>query len=320
MRFRSVACSLFVLAALAAEPARAADLDVVVTLKPAHSLVAAVMEGVATPRLIVGGAASGHTYSLKPSDAAALAKARVLVRVDESVEPFTRKLIASLPKSVKVVTLSEVSGLRLLPIRKGGGFEEHDHDDHSHGHGQGGKSAAKGKTEIDGHLWLDPNNAKLIAAALATMLSEIRPEHASVFKANAERLGKRLDELVATIAAEMKPLAGRPYIVFHDAYQYFEQRFGLTPVGSITVNPETPPSGKRLQGLRKKVASLDAVCVMSEPQFDAKVANAVTTGTKSRSGVLDPLGAKLEPGPGLYPALIANLAAALKSCLGDARA
>lgn len=304
-----IGSALLGLAATAVSATAQDTLNVVVTIKPVHALVAGVMGKVGEPRLLVGGAASPHTFSLKPSDAKALGAADVFIRVSEEVEPFTRRLVSTLPKSVKVVTLEGVAGMTLLPVRSGGPFEADGHD-HGHGH-KHGKSA---KQDNDGHIWLDPANARLIVRHVAEMLSARRPADAATFKANADDMVRRLDALDAELTAGAKEIAGRPIVVFHDAYQYFERRYALNVVGSITVNPEVKPSAKRLSALRSKVERLQAVCVLSEPQFDSGLVSSVAGGTKARTGVVDPLGAGVEPGPDLYFAVLRGLLASVKTC------
>lgn len=339
-RNRAVLAAAASALAATASPALA-ELKVTVTIKPVHALVAQVMEGVGTPSLLVQGASSPHTYALKPSDAKALNKADVFFRVSESVEPFTRKIVAALPKSVHTVTLADAPGIELLDVRTGDTFEKHDHA-HEHGHEDGHEDHddhdkhAKadhdhhGETgeahddhddheheTRDGHVWLDPQNARKMIAEIARVLSEASPTDADKFKVNADRAGAALETLEAEIARELEPIKGKPYVVFHDAYQYFERRFGLAAVGSITVNPEAQPSAKRLTEIRKKLTDLSASCVFAEPQFQPKLVAAVTENTKAHTGTLDPEGALVEPGPGAYGALLKNLAAGLKSCLSQ---
>jgi zinc transport system substrate-binding protein len=137
------------------------------------------------------------------------------------------------------------------------------------------------------------------------------------------RLGKHLPAAVAHVldvldremVDALAPAKGKPYVVFHDAYQYLEARYGLTPVGSITVNPEVQPSGRRLSALRTKIEKLSAVCILSEPQFEPKIVTAIARGTNARTGQLDPLGAAVEPGPELYFTMMRNLAKSLTACL-----
>lgn len=309
----------------------AAELKVTVTIKPVHALVAQVMQGVGTPALLVQGAASPHTYALKPSDAKALNHADVFFRVSETVEPFTRKIVAALPDSVRTVTLAEAPGIELLSVRTSETFEKHDHShEHKTGHGhdhhdhddhaEAGHAHEDHTNEVrDGHVWLDPENARKMVAQIAHVLAEASPADADTFKANAARTDAALVALETDIARELAPVKGKPFVVFHDALQYFEHRFGLSAVGAITVSPEAKPSAKRLTEIRRKLDALSASCVFSEPQFQAKLVAAVTEGTSARSGILDPEGALVEPGPAAYETMLRNLAAGLKSCLAQGK-
>lgn len=310
---RAIAVVAVVASAIAADAARpaVAEPNVVVTSKPAHALVAGVMAGVGMPRLLVEGNASPHTYALKPSDAKALNGAGVVFRVSEALEPFTAKIFKTLPKTVRTVSLAEAPGLQLLPRRDGGPFEGHAaHKGHGHAH------AKRADTDTaDPHVWLDPVNARAMVAHIATVLSEAEPVAAARYKANAAELAGRLDALSAEIERTLEPVAGKPFIVFHDSLQYLEARFALTAAGSITVSPDQKPSAKRLTDLRRKIMSLDAVCVLSEPQFPGKLVDSITEGTRARTAVVDPEGGLIDPGPDLYFALMRKTAAALQGCL-----
>jgi len=293
--------------------ARADELNVVATIKPIHSIAASVMAGVGEPRLLIDGTASPHTFTLKPSDAKALSAARVVFRVSDGLEPFMIKVARSLPKSAEVVTLEKVPGLTLLEIRSGGTFDD---DDHTHGKsGKHSHSHDHDKNAIDGHLYLDPANAILIATHMAEVLSKADPASAERLKANAEAFGRDMRALMAELEARTKPLADRPFIVFHDAYQYFERRFGLEAAGSVTVSPDIAPSARRLSALRRKISALKAVCVFSEPQFEPRLVATITEKTNARRGVLDPLGVAIPAGVAHYPTLLRNLAADLEACL-----
>ncbi len=299
-----------------------ADIAVVVTSKPVHSLTAAVMAGVAVPSLLVEGQASPHTFALKPSGAAAVQAANIFVRVSDAIEPFTTRVIASLPRSVTVVTLADAPGLILLNKRSGATFEA---DGHAHGHA--GHDAAHDTAadhdddtngSRDGHVWLDPANAAAMVSQLAAVLAQKDPEHSVQYVANAAAVKARLAALTADIEAQVKPVQGRPFVVFHDAYQYFETRFGLPASGAITVSADVTPSAKRLSAVRAKIATLDAACVFAEPLFSPKLVAAVTEGTRARAGTLDPEGIVLEPGPELYFTLMRSLATNLTACLKPA--
>ncbi len=315
---RLFAAALMGAAAVASAGTAKAEIKVVVTIKPIHSLLTRLMQGVGTPTLLVDGAASPHQFALKPSAVRAINGADVFIRVSEGVEPFTRKIVNALPASVEVVTLAGAPGVKLLDQRGSGTFEAHHHDGAVEGPAAADAEAHEESVRLglkDGHIWLDPDNAKAIVAYLADVLGTRDPGHADKLKANATRLAAEIDALTAGIEADMRPLKHKPFVVFHDAYQYFERRFDLDAVGSITVSPEMQPSAKRLSELRRKIASLKAVCVFAEPLFKPALVAAVTEGTDARSGTLDPVGITLAPGPDLYFALMRNLAAGLKSCL-----
>jgi zinc transport system substrate-binding protein len=291
---------------------------VVATIKPVHALVAQVMGETGAPNLIVDGTASPHNYALKPSDARKLQAATLVFRISESFEAFTAKGVKSLPKEAVVVNLEDAPGIKLLKRRNDPNFEAHDHAGDAKGHWQGhshGHAPAKSGDARDGHLWLDPDNAVAMIGQIATTLSSRDPARAAAYQANAAKAKAAVTALTQDLERELKPAAGRPYIVFHDAYQYLEARFGLTPVGSVTINPEVPPSGKRLTELRKKVTALGAQCVFAEPNFEMKVVQSIIEGTPVRTGTLDPEAALLSPGPDLYAELMRKLAQGLKACL-----
>lgn len=445
-----------------------ADVNVVTSIKPVHSLVAAVMQGVGTPDLLVEGAASPHTYALKPSQAGQLQNADLVFWMSHDLEAFLEKSIESIASGATSVPLMESHGLIKLNFREGGAFDSHDHDDHGHGdhafewagvfdlpagtykwsfakvdgdyadpamkmvilesddieaseelaeelleskdsrakshndalvvsnkaytlgfdetkeatvfmvdiekdgkfafftehmplefeanehffkdgsgndvepiaqepdmghhddhadhgghddhddhadseehddhddHGHGG---------VDPHVWLDPVNAKALVHEIEEALAEADPANAATYGSNAEAVMSRLDDLVAEIDAELEPVKDRRYVVFHDAYQYFEKRFGVSAVGSITVSPEVLPGAERVSALQEKVRGLNATCVFSEPQFEPKLVATITENSNAGTGVLDPLGAAINDGPNLYFTLIRNMAKSLKDCL-----
>ena len=307
---------------ITSEAAEAAEaLRVVVSIKPLHSLVAGVMAGVGTPKLLLAGGQSPHTYTLKPSDARALQEADAVFWVGPALEGFLTKPIAALPAKASRVALSAAPGVALLPARAGGAWEAHDHaaghspkhahqgkDDHDHDHDHDHDGA-------DMHIWLDPVNAKAMVAAIEAALTAARPADSATIRANAQAVAARLDGLHAGLAADLAPLQGRPYIVYHDAYQYFEARYGLSPAGAITLSPDRPASAKRLGEIRKTITASGAACVFAEPQFPPALVETVLAGTPARPGTLDPLGAGLPPGPDAYFTLLGNLATDLQTCL-----
>ena len=321
-------------AALCTTPAMALD-GVVASIKPVHSLVAAVMEGVGAPHLIVRAAGSEHAYSLRPSDAGALQDARLVFWVGPQMETFLTTPIATLGEKATVVELGAAHGLKLLKQREGGPFEahshadhahdgEHDHDDHHDGHDHDHDHADKhdhdhdhAHSEKDLHFWLDPLNAKVLLGQIEQSLSAADPQNAQAYKENAQAYADKLDALVGEVDAALAPVRDRPVIVFHDAYQYFEQRFGVNVVGSITVNPEIAPGAQRVSEIKARIGELDAACIFSEPQFEPRLVGVVAEGTQARTGMLDPLGAELEDGPQLYLDLIRKMATSFTTCLAQ---
>ncbi|MFY9876340.1 MAG: zinc ABC transporter substrate-binding protein, partial [Rhodomicrobium sp.] len=218
---------------------------VVVTIKPVHSLAAAILEGVTEPKLLLDGAASPHSYALKPSDAEALSRADAIIRVSENLEVFLNKAIATLPEKARVLDLDHTPGLSLLPVRKSVGLMQNastdNEGDHEHEHRHG---------PMDVHFWLDPVNAIVISSYLAQQFAELDPEHAAQYRANAGKLEAKLRALDAELNAVFKGLANRPFIVFHDVTQYLEKRYGLRGLGAVTLSPERPPGAKRLAEIR----------------------------------------------------------------------
>lgn len=311
-----------------------ADLEIVASIKPIHSLVAGVMNGDLAPRLLVEGATSPHTYSLRPSDARALDRADVIFWVGHNLESFLEKSIES--NDSVAIELMDAPGVRTLAYRKGTTFEAHDHaahghadedhadkdhDDHGHAdedHADGDHDAHENENARDPHIWLDPANAQAMVRAIAEALIAADPAHAPLYAANAQSLHTRIEALSAELDDILAPVRARPFFVFHDAYHYMEQRYGLTAAGSITLNPDVSPGAGRVRDIRNRVRTLGATCVFTEPQFSPKLVEVVTADTSAKTGVLDPLGTALPAGPDLYFDLMRNMATAMRDCLSPA--
>jgi zinc transport system substrate-binding protein len=291
---------------VAAGPALGAP-KVVASIKPLHSLVAMVMAGVGEPRLLVRGAASPHAYALRPSDAAALQAADIVFWTGHGMEVFLEDSLDTLAPRAAHIDMSATPGLTLLPLREGGTFEAH-----------ADEGADAHHDERDMHFFLDPENARAMLTEIASALSAADPANAATYLGNAAEADKTLAALESTLAQQLRPLAGRPFVVFHDAYQYFEARFGLSAVGSITVSADLAPGAERVSDIRTALKTLNAACVFAEPQFDAARVAVFLEGTSARAGTLDPEGAALNEGPGLYPALVQALADGLTTCLSAA--
>jgi zinc transport system substrate-binding protein len=290
---------------------------VVATIKPIHSIAANVMAGVAEPKLLLDAAVSEHTAQLTPSQVEAMHNADLIVVVGETLEAFLHKALENPDIAQKTLFEAiELPGLKLLPLRSGGLWQPHHHgdeeqgqeaetaEDHDHAHGSN-----------DPHIWMDPENAKLIARALAKTLSDLDQENAARYQANAEKFASDVDTLSAEIAKTVKPVRDKHYIVFHDAYQYFETRFGMSPAGSITINPEVTPGARRIMEIHNRIAQTKSVCVFAEPQFESKYVETVIEGTSAKASVLDGLGAKEPPGAQAYAGMMHKFVTALTTCL-----
>ena len=285
---------------LLAWPALAEVPTVAVSIKPLHGLVSMVMKGVGEPILVVSGNASPHSTALKPSDARALAKAKLVVWVGPNVEGFLAKPLKGRNDALAMMA---VPGMTLMAGREGGVWAEHAHE------------AAHQENETDGHLWLDAGNAVRLTASVAERLAALDPEHAATYAANAEAARARIAAVDAALAVQLKPLAGRPYAVFHDATQYFEARYGLSPVGSITVDPDRPPSAKRMAALRDRLKGAGVACVFREPQFAGSTVDALAQAAGARVGVLDPEGGLVEAGPEAWVTIMTGMGRSLSECL-----
>lgn len=292
--------------------AMAGDLPgVVASIKPIHSLVAAIMDGVGKPDLIVEGAASPHTYSLKPSNARALEAAKVIFWVGPGMEAFLEKPLSALGSNAVIAELDKAPGIKKLKFREGGAFEADDDGD------EPAADAGNPAQQFDTHLWLDPMNAKAMAAEITTTLVAADPANALTYQGNQTALNNKLDALDREIVTALSPVKDKPFVVFHDAYQYFERRYSVRVAGSITVSPETIPGAARVAEIHDKVAKLGATCVFAEPQFEPKLIDVVIEGTSAKSAVLDPEAATLKEGPELYFELMHGLVNSLKNCLSN---
>ena len=290
----------------------ASDIKVLVSIKPFHSLVSAIMQDVSEPLLLINGNNSPHSYALRPSSAENLQQADLVFWGGEILEGFLTKPLQSLASRAKLVSLQETAGLRLLPLRSGIGWQKHETDsanDHS------AEDETTSTSGTDPHIWLDPYNAKIISSKIVEILTAMDPQNAQSYRRNGEKYGLRLELLDRKLKAEMTKVAETPYMVFHDAYQYFEKRYQLNVVGSMTLHIGFGSSVRRLTAVRKTIQKEKIRCIFSEPQFSPKLLQTVIAGTNVKQGTLDPLGAGLESGAELYFTLLNNLSHNLSSCL-----
>ncbi len=293
------------LALLLALPLRAAaGAEVVASIAPVHSLAARVMQGVGVPYLLLPPGASPHDHALRPSDAAALERAALVFWVGPRLEPWLERPLTILAAGARVIQLADTPGLTRLALREGAVFEADDPE-----------TEPADEAETDPHLWLDPSNAKRWLGAIAAALAETDPARRALYLANAEAARGELDALAAAIETRLAPLRGRPFVVFHDSFHYFEHRFGIEAAGAVAPGDARAPGPARIATIRDRLRTLGTACLFSEPQSRPARIATVAEGTGARIAVLDPLGASLRPGPDLYPELLRGLADSLAGCL-----
>ncbi len=312
-----------------------ADIKVVASIKPIHSLASYLMDGIAKPDLIVDGYASPHGFALKPSHAKMLQNADIVFWVGEDLENFLEKPLSSIAKKAEKIELLEVKGLNKLKFRERNIFDDHedhddhghkkkdDHDDHDHDshakkkdghddHDDHDGHEGHNHGEFDPHIWLDPINAKVILFEMSKHLIENDPSNETAYRANLSKAYKEIDKLTNDVTAELNESTAS--IVFHDAYQYFEKRFNVNILGAFTVNTDVLPGAEQLAEIREVIEHDKVACVFSEPQFNPDIIKAVAKDTNIKTGIVDPLGATLNPGKNLYFDLIKNMSKSFKGC------
>lgn len=310
-------------ALVAASQAYAQVPNVAVDIAPLHSLVSQVMEGVGEPDLLIRREASPHDYHLRPSEAQALSEADIVFWIGEGLTPWLEKPLSSLASSAVKVEMIEVEGTTLYDFREGATFEAHEHhdepnnehhDDHADPHPAHDHDEAH-HDEHDPHVWLDPKNAEVWVNAIANTLAIADSEHAQVYQNNAKEAIARLHQLTKDIEQQAKALKNVKFIVFHDAYQYFEQRFSLLASGAISISDASKPSPARITEIRKTVADLGVTCIFTEPQFNPQLVNTVfENSTVTTIGTMDPIGANIATGKDQYPSLLMAMINSLKQC------
>ncbi len=318
-----------------------AEVNVVTTIKPLHSLVSSVMKGIGEPSLIIEGTNNPHTFVFKPSHAKMIEEADIIFWIGEDLEAFMEKPLDSLAEESQVISFMALSSIEKLKFREKNIFDDHDghedeheghedEDDHGHkdddhdddhdghedeheGHDDDHNDAhAHAHGEFDAHIWLDPVNAKKMVLEIAHELSDLDPNNKVKYEDNANATIKSLDELVDS----NKKILSKDisYVVFHDAYQYFENRFGVIPAGALTLNPDVLPGAKQIADIQDVINDKGIKCIFSEPQYNPKIIETIGNDMKISTGVMDPLGAYIDAGPSMYSDLINGIANSIKDC------
>jgi len=316
-----------------------AEVNVVTTIKPLHSLVSSVMKGVGEPSLIIEGTNNPHTFVFKPSHAEMIENADIVFWIGEDLEAFMEKPLDSLAKNAKTISFMDLASIEKLKFREQNIFDDHDghddHDDHGHkdddhddhddhdghddehdGHDDhdehAGHHDGHNHGEFDAHIWLDPANAKEMVLEISHELSELDPSNKSKYEDNASKIIVALDKLIEDVDKSLSKDIS--YIVFHDAYQYFEKRFGVIPAGALTLNPDVLPGAKQIADIQDVINDKGIKCIFSEPQYNPKIIETLGNDMNISTGVMDPLGAYIDAGPSMYSDLINGIANSIKDC------
>ncbi|MDK3017539.1 zinc ABC transporter substrate-binding protein [Pseudodonghicola flavimaris] len=324
------------LAAAGALPAWAEVPRVVTDIAPVHSLTAQVMKGLGEPVLLVQPGQSPHSYALRPSQARALQEAGLVVWVGHALTPWLEKPLDALAEKAETLELLDGDGTIERPYRGAADImaavarmeqaqddhDDHGHDDHDHGDHDGHDHEAAMDDDghnhdhngADPHAWLDPENGKVWLGLIAEELAELDPEHAATYRANAAEGQARIDAIETQLKAEVAPMRGVPFVSYHDAFQYFELRYGLQLTGRVTASDASDPSPAHLDALRDRLGELGVRCAFTEPQFDTRLLSAAIAGRDIPILELDPLGRSFEPGPDLYPQLLEAVGGSFAAC------
>ncbi|NNU81159.1 zinc ABC transporter solute-binding protein [Halovulum dunhuangense] len=307
-------CLLPALPSQAAEPPR-----VVADILPVHSLVARVMQGAGEPVLLLPPGADAHGHAMRPSEAQLLESAGLVVWVGPELTPWLERALAALAQDADRLALMDAPGVMHLEMREGAVFGAHDHgahDDHGHAEEAAHDDHGHAHDGEDPHVWLDPRNAQAMVAAIAEQLAGLDPERAELYAANAAAAQAELRALEEELAATLAPLAGTGFVVLHDAFHYFEARFGVEAAGAVSASDAAAPGAARIAEINTLLGGEGVACIFAEPQQSGALVEQLAAESGARLGLLDPLGAALEPGAGLYPALMRDMAAAMTDCLG----
>jgi len=286
--------------------------DILVSIKPLHSLVSNITLGVTTPQLLLDKQASAHNFQLKPSQKRKLSQADLFIYSDNSIESFVEKLEQS-QNTTQFIQLSQLSGIENLPNR---GFSHHSEHDTKHDEDNKHEEATNDKN-IDGHIWLSLNNAKHISRHLAEILIDLDPAHKNIYQKNLLAYTLELDKTKSINTHLLKAIKHKTFLVYHDAYQYFEHENQLTNVRFVTSSPEVKPGIKRIRELKKLIHDENIQCIFYEPPSIPPLLNTLTEDHSAKLVPLDPIGSQLSAGPDHYLTLMQQTARKVHNCLNS---
>ena len=291
-------------------------LRVLTSVKPLQLIAAAVQDGVGQPDVLLPPGASPHHYALRPSDVRNVREVELLYWIGPDLESFLPRVLAGRTKpSVSVQDLPQMSLRHFGDSDAQHAEHQDDHADHADHADADQRDHAHRTGSLDAHLWLLPANARVIADKMASDLAQADPANAARYQANAEAFGQRLDALDQRLKARLSGLAGKPYFVFHEAYDYFEAAYGLKHAGVFSVLGEVQPGAQHVAAMRKRLQQAGPTCVFSEPPVRPRLAQTLTAGLPVTLAELDAMGGDLPVDANGYEVLLEKLAAQLAGCL-----
>ena len=301
LRFLLLSC--LSLLALSAQ----AQVQILTSIKPLQLIAAAIQDGQGEPQVLLPPGASPHYFVLRPSDAKRLDNADLFYWIGPDLENFLPRLLKQ--RSQPSVAAQDLPDLHLQYFA-----EAHAHD-HDHGHALIEHDHAHQPGTVDAHLWLDPHNAEVIAQRISADLSALDPENAAHYAANLQAFSQALQEVDGQLKVELAPLKNQTFFVFHEAFNYFEQAYGLAHTGVFAVSSEVQPGAKHVQQMRTRLQQAGAACVFSEPPLQPRLAQTLAAGLPVKLAELDALGVDIPVSAQGYTQLLRNLGAQFSACL-----
>lgn len=295
-----------------------AEVRVLTSIKPLQLIAAAVQDGIGEPEVLLPPGASPHHYALRPSDVRRVRDADLLYWIGPDMEAFLPRVLSSRDKPQ--VAVQDLPGMTLRHFGDSHGHDEHEHE-HEHEHEPAGNDLGHDHDHrpgsLDAHLWLAADNARVIAARMAADLAKLDAANAARYAANLQAFEARLDALDGRIRPQLAALQGKPYFVFHEAFDYFEAAYGLKHAGVFSVLTEVQPGARHVAAMRKTLQQAGPSCVFSEPPLRPRLAETLSAGLPVKLAELDALGGALPVNATGYEQLLENLAGGLSECLNS---
>ncbi len=296
--FVAFTASLFVISSAQAE------VRVLTSIKPLQLIAAAVQDGIAVPEVLLPPGASPHNYALRPSDVRKVQSVELLYWIGPDMESFLPRVLKG--RTLPSLAVQDLPGLKLRHFAEDNHSHAEEADEHDHDHRPG---------SLDAHLWLSPVNARVIADRMAADLSAADPANAARYQSNAKAFDARLDALDARLKTRLAPIAGKPYFVFHEAFDYFEDAYGLKHAGVFSVAAEVQPGAQHVATMRTRLQEVGKTCVFSEPPLRPRLAETLVAGLPVKLAELDALGGYTPASAQGYEQVLEKLGNDLAGCL-----